>query len=174
MVRRLGHDRWKQANNGWNDLTQNWAKARVFACLSASPSSHFANRERFRERRYVLNYSSWISPGVFKDPSFADVAALSHEMAELFNDPFVNNTTPWWLAPNNNCQNNLETGDVIEGLPHATMPIVLKGVTYHVQNEALLQWFAGQTPSSAIGGAYSYPDKTVLTSASKSLKPGCP
>jgi hypothetical protein len=25
MVRSLGHDRWKQENNGWNDLTQNWA-----------------------------------------------------------------------------------------------------------------------------------------------------
>lgn len=25
LVRKLGHDRWKQENNGWNDLTQNWA-----------------------------------------------------------------------------------------------------------------------------------------------------
>lgn len=25
VVRQLGHDRWKQENNGWNDLTQNWA-----------------------------------------------------------------------------------------------------------------------------------------------------
>lgn len=25
VVRRLGHDRWKLENNGWNDLTQNWA-----------------------------------------------------------------------------------------------------------------------------------------------------
>jgi hypothetical protein len=25
LVRRLGHDRWQQENNGWNDLTQNWA-----------------------------------------------------------------------------------------------------------------------------------------------------
>jgi hypothetical protein len=25
VVRRLGHQRWKQENNGWNDLTQNWA-----------------------------------------------------------------------------------------------------------------------------------------------------
>lgn len=25
VVRRLGHDRWKQENSGWNDLTQNWA-----------------------------------------------------------------------------------------------------------------------------------------------------
>jgi hypothetical protein len=24
-VRSLGHNRWKQENNGWNDLTQNWA-----------------------------------------------------------------------------------------------------------------------------------------------------
>ena len=25
QLRRLGHDRWKLENNGWNDLTQNWA-----------------------------------------------------------------------------------------------------------------------------------------------------
>ena len=25
QVRSLGHDRWKNENNGWNDLTQNWA-----------------------------------------------------------------------------------------------------------------------------------------------------
>ena len=25
VVRQLGHDRWKQENNGWNDLTQNWS-----------------------------------------------------------------------------------------------------------------------------------------------------
>ena len=25
LVRRLGHDRWKLENNGWNDLTQHWA-----------------------------------------------------------------------------------------------------------------------------------------------------
>jgi hypothetical protein len=25
VVRGLGHDRWKQENNGWNDLTQNWS-----------------------------------------------------------------------------------------------------------------------------------------------------
>jgi hypothetical protein len=25
LVRRLGHDRWKLENHGWNDLTQNWA-----------------------------------------------------------------------------------------------------------------------------------------------------
>lgn len=127
----------------------------------------------FRERRYVLNYSSFISAAIFRDPTFADIAALSHEMAETFNDPFVNNATPWWLAPNGLCQNNLETGDVIEGLPNAQFTISLNGSTWHPQNEAILQWFAGQTPSSALQGAYSYPDTNVLTAAAVSKNPGC-
>lgn len=98
----------------------------------------------WREKRYVMNYSSWISPGLFGD-AFTDIIALSHEISEAFNDPFVNNTTPWWLAPNHLCQNNLETGDVIEGLPNSTFPITMNGFTYHPQNEALLQWFARVT-----------------------------
>jgi hypothetical protein len=125
----------------------------------------------WRERRYVLNYSSWVTAGLFRS-GWADVAVLSHELSETFNDPFVGNAVPWWLAPNGNCQNNLETGDVIEGLANAIKTIHLGGTTYHVQNEALLQWFAGQTPSTAIGGAYSYPDP-VLTTSSVSQNPSC-
>ena len=63
--------------------------------------------------------------------------ALSHEMSETFNDPFVNNATPWWLSPSGQCQNNLEDGDVIEGLPNPTFPVKLNGVTWHPQTEAL-------------------------------------
>ncbi len=126
----------------------------------------------WREKHYVMNYSSWISPGLF-GAGFQDITAVSHELAETFNDPFVNNATPIWVAPNGLCQNNLETGDVIEGLPNATYPISLNGSTYHPQNEALLQWFASQTPSSAIHQAYSYPDTTVLPTASVSLQLDC-
>lgn len=126
----------------------------------------------WREKRYVMNYASWISPGLFGD-TFTDVTALSHEISEAFNDPFVNNATPWWLSPNGLCQNNLEDGDVIEGLPNATFPITMNGFTYHPQNEALLQWFAGVTPSSAIYHAYSYPDITVLTTGATPMNPNC-
>jgi hypothetical protein len=120
-----------------------------------------------------VNYSSWISPGLFGE--FQDVTALSHEIAETYNDPFVvsdsvHNLTPWWLAPNGNCQNSLETGDVIEGLPSATFPIFLNGFTYHPQNEALLQWFEFESPSSALGGAYSYPNTSTLTQLSAPQK----
>jgi hypothetical protein len=127
----------------------------------------------WREKRYVVNYSSWVSPGIFRSSTFLDVVALSHELSETFNDPFVNNATPWWLAPNGLCQNNLETGDVIEGLPNAQFPMTLNGFTYHPQNEALLEWFAGETPSSAIHHAYSYPNTSVLTSAATSQNVAC-
>ena len=130
------------------------------------------------EQRWVVNYSSWIGKGLF-GPSFVDITAVSHEIAETYNDPFVvsdnvHNLTPIWISPNGNCQDSLETGDVIEGLPNATFPITLNGVTYHPQNEALLQWFEFQSPSDALGGAYSYPDTTVLPALSPSpIKTDC-
>lgn len=126
----------------------------------------------FRERRYVMNYASWIQPGIFI--GFSDITALSHEVAEAFNDPFVNNITPWWLDPTEQiCQNDLEDGDVLEALDDPTYPMTLNGFTYHPQTVALLQWFAGQSPSSAYHGAYSFPGLNVLTSPSVSYKAGC-
>ena len=132
-----------------------------------------------RERRYVFNFSSWLSPGLFYF-GFEDVTTLSHEMAELFNDPFVDNATPWWenvdgFAGFGICQNNLETGDVIEvqtSLPIYT--VAIGNQTYHLQNEAMLPWFAFQSPSTAHLGAYTFPDETSLTTLSPGpLGPGC-
>ena len=131
----------------------------------------------FREKRYVLNYASWISPGLFGS-GFEDVTALSHEITESLNDPFVGSDgvhgiTPWWFSQNGNCQDDLEVGDVIEGLPDSTIAIRTKGKTYHPQNEALLQWFEFQSPSTALGGAYSYPNQSVLTSLSPPQNVNC-
>jgi hypothetical protein len=131
----------------------------------------------FREKRYVLNFASWISPGLFGS-GFEDVTALSHEIVESLNDPFVGSDgvhgiTPWWLSVNGNCQNDLEVGDVIEGLPDATVAIKSGGKTYHPQNAALLQWFEFQSPSTAVGGAYSYPDESVITSLSMPQRSKC-
>lgn len=131
----------------------------------------------YAEKRYVLNYSSWISPGLF-GPGIEDVTATSHELAESFNDPFVvsdnvHNRTPWWMAPNGNCQDDLEVGDAVEGLPMDVYPITMNGMTYHPQNVALLQWFAFESPSSALGGAYSYPNPSTLTSLSPLQAANC-
>ena len=131
----------------------------------------------YRQKRYVLNYASWISPGLF-GPGFEDITALSHEMTESINDPFVGSDgvhgiTPWWLSQNGNCQDDLEPGDVIEGLPDATTSIKTQGRVYHPQNEALLQWFQFQSPSTALGAAYSYPNQNVLTSLSAPQSVNC-
>lgn len=132
------------------------------------------------ERRWVVNFSSWVSQDSPIGQFFqsVDIAAVSHEMSEIFNDPFISsdmihNLTPWWLAPNGVCQWNLETGDVIARLPNAGFPMVMNGFTYHPQNEALMQWFEFKSPSDALGGAYSYPDTSVLTSLSAPQKPFC-
>jgi hypothetical protein len=132
-----------------------------------------------RERRYVMNYSSWMSLGEFSG-GFQDITAFSHEMSETFNDPFGDNATPWWLSVDpfagySLCQNNLETGDVIEILiSNAVFPIQMNKRTYHPQNEALFSWFAFQSPSRAQNKSYSFPDETTLTTLSAGpLLPGC-
>jgi hypothetical protein len=120
--------------------------------------------------RWLFNFASWISPGLF-GAGFQDVTALSHEIAETFADPFVNTRTPNWQFPGEPptakvCQSNLEEGDPIEVLASATIPILLKErkevFNYHPQIIPLLQWFEMGTTSDAIGGAFSYPDTTTL------------
>jgi len=120
--------------------------------------------------RWVTQYASWISPGLFGG-GFQDVTALSHETAEAFADPFLNNRTASWQFPGvpanaKVCQANLEEGDPIEVLPVASIPITLRErkevFTYHPQIIPLLQWFEMGPASSAIDGAFSFPDETAL------------
>jgi hypothetical protein len=69
-------------------------------------------------------YAGWGDPGIFLNPSFQDVLALSHEVSEWMNDPFVNNPTPpWQFANGAGCQANLENGDPLEVLENAAFPV---------------------------------------------------
>lgn len=124
----------------------------------------------FPESRWVTEYASWISPGLF-GAGFQDVTALSHETSEAFANPFISNPAPKWQFPGQPahstvCQANLEEGDPIEVLANATAAIEVKekgfDFLYHPQNIPLLQWFEMGTTSSAIDGAFSFPDETVL------------
>ncbi len=108
-------------------------------------------------------WGSWVDAGVL-GADFADVTAVSHEISEWMNDPFGANLVPSWKFPNTTgCQNNLETGDPLVLLPHAGFPVTIDGVTYHPQNQALIQWFSREAPSTAVDGAYSYPNEGLLT-----------
>jgi hypothetical protein len=128
-----------------------------------------------KESRWVFVFASWISPNIFS--GFEDVTALSHEISEAINDPFVNNLVPAWQYPNEpgTCQDNLETGDPVEVLSNPMFPVNVSGRTYHPQTEALLQWFEQKTTSTAINGVFSYPNTKALTKAATAFGPlECP
>lgn len=129
-----------------------------------------------RERRFVVAIASWISPGVLSGPE--DVSALAHELVEAVNDPFVgtdgvHNLTPWWQEPLGRCQNKNELCDAVEELPGAVFPFAMPEMIYHLQNAALLSWFQPGQASTAIDGAFSYPDETLLTAPTPPLPPLC-
>jgi chitinase len=114
-------------------------------------------------------FATWLDSGIFPDTSIADVNALSHEITEWMNDPFVNNIVPAWQRPDGsgNCGGSvLETGDPVDVLPNDSFPVMIDGFLYHPQTEALLQWFERKVPSDAFQHAYSYPDTSKLTSPS--------
>ncbi len=140
----------------------------IGGCCTLGFHTYFTDGGSPKESRWAFAYASWISPGLF-GAGFEDVTALSHEISETFNDPFVNNAVPAWVFPGEpgTCQANLETGDPVEVLQTATVSVPTKvrdvSFTYHPQTEALLQWFEQGNTSNALGGAFSYPDTSALT-----------
>ena len=107
-------------------------------------------------------YSAYTTPGTFgdghggADPFVRDIHALSHEIAEWGDDPFVNNTVDPWLtptAPQYGCTGILETGDPVVGIG-----FTLPGNNYdsgkyadgawHPEDEVFLPWFARQAPNT--------------------------
>jgi hypothetical protein len=140
------------------------------SCCVLGFHTYYLERGVTPQPRWIFNFASWISPGLF-GAGFEDVTALSHEISETFDDPFVNTIVPTWQFPNqpptsHACQANLETGDPVEVLDTATVPITLRErnevFIYHPQTEALLQWFEMGATSDAIDGAFSFPDETAL------------
>ncbi len=118
--------------------------------------------------KHVIAWASYIRPDTFGNNSFVDVTGISHEIAELVNDPYVTNWVPSWTYPGGTaCSLILETGDPVESLANPTFPVAIGNTTYHPQTEAMLQWFERASPSGAFGNAYSYPNMTDLTAPAK-------
>jgi hypothetical protein len=66
-----------------------------------------------------------------------DVSALSHELGEWIDDPYTNNNSPCGI---------LEVGDPLEReANYGDYPYTLNGVTYHLQDLALLEYFGAPT-----------------------------
>jgi len=139
-----------------------------------------------QDKYYVMTWATWFSQGLFAPPydTVEDVLAISHELAEIANDPFpsidlafdideIHNIVPWWLAPNGFCADRIEVGDGISLQPNQAYPITMNGLTYHPQNITLIPWFKREIPSSALHNAYSYPDESVITALSPPERVNC-
>jgi hypothetical protein len=107
-------------------------------------------------------YSTPRTFGGFPTVGISDIHALSHEVSEWYDDPFVNNFVNPWLtptAPQYGCTAYLETGDPVVGIwfPLAgnTYDANAGGV-WHPEDEVHFSWFARETPSRAYGGYYTY------------------
>jgi len=113
-------------------------------------------------------WASWVQPGIYARPdggtdwALQDIHALSHEIAEWGDDPFVNNTVEPWLtptAPQYGCTSVLETGDPVVGIgfakgtntfqqgPNTNGSQSADGY-YHPEDEALLPWFMRSAPNT--------------------------
>ena len=113
-------------------------------------------------------WASYVSPGIYARPSggtdwaLQDIHALSHEIAEWADDPFVNNYVEPWLtptAPQYGCTPILETGDPVVGIGFAMgSNLFRQGANpngtvsadgyYHPEDEALLPWFMRTAPNT--------------------------
>jgi hypothetical protein len=113
-------------------------------------------------------WASWVQPGIYARPNggtdwaLQDIHALSHEIAEWGDDPFVNNTVEPWLtptAPQYGCTSVLETGDPVVGIgfamgtntfqqgPNPNGTQSADGY-YHPEDEGLLPWYMRTAPNT--------------------------
>jgi hypothetical protein len=111
-------------------------------------------------------FAAFITPNTFvnfDDPGFGlgDIHAVSHEVSEWYDDPFVNNFVNPWLtptAPQYGCTGILETGDPVVGFwfPLPGNPQLNSNGVWHPEDEVYFSWFARQVPSIAYKKRYTY------------------
>jgi hypothetical protein len=113
-------------------------------------------------------WASWVQPGFYSranggtDWALQDIHALSHEIAEWAEDPFVNNTVDPWVtptAPQYGCTGVLESGDPVVGIGFAIGTNTFdqipnpNGTTsydgyYHPEDEVFMPWFLRLSPNN--------------------------
>jgi hypothetical protein len=116
-------------------------------------------------------FASWTEPRIFRASFIQDIHALSHEVSEWYDDPFVHNfIQPWAVAsaPQYGCSTSLETGDPVVGLGFV---VTIGGVNYHPEDEVFFSWFARQSPSISSSASSTVPGYTYLNNFAQVAQP---
>jgi hypothetical protein len=116
-------------------------------------------------------WASWVRPGTYPrvageplptDWALQDIHALSHEISEWADDPFINDTVDPWLtptAPQYGCTNILETGDPVVAIGFAMGTNTFEQGPlpdgeqmadgyYHPEDEVFLPWYMRLAPNT--------------------------
>ena len=102
----------------------------------------------------IFSTAAYSDPGLFSVP-IQDIHALSHELGEAINDPFVNNKVPGWTGGQvSGCSTILEVGDPVTGI---AFEVTMNGFTYHPEDLVFLPWFEKSTaPTTSVNGWYTF------------------
>jgi hypothetical protein len=127
-----------------------------------------SNNSNGNAKVQTFAWASWVQPGIYARPNggtdwaLQDIHALSHEIAEWADDPFVNNSVEPWLtptAPQYGCSGILETGDPVVAIGFAKGRNTFEqGLNpdgtqsadgyYHPEDEVFLPWFMRLAPNT--------------------------
>ena len=127
-----------------------------------------SNNSNGNAKVQTFAWASWVQPGIYARPdggtdwALQDIHALSHEISEWADDPFVNNNVEPWLtptAPQYGCSGLLETGDPVVAIgfamgtntfeqgPNPNGTQSADGF-YHPEDEVFLPWYMRLAPNT--------------------------
>jgi hypothetical protein len=142
---------------------------------AAMPLGHGAGQTNGQGNNPVQTFifAAYTTPGTYSGfypttlptRGISDIHALSHEVAEWLDDPYVNNAVQPWLtptAPQYGCTGVLETGDPVVGVWFGLTgnPDPATNGLWHPEDEVFANWFArnGTTPLNlgSFDGRYTF------------------
>jgi chitinase len=141
------------------------------ATVCCSVGTHGAELDPSRASAQAFVIGSYFEKGVI--PHYTDIQGITQQIAEWINDPlhgYRTNQFPHWLKPPSNvgCGGGGESSSYLLEQPTDYLPesnftlVIAHGKTYHLENMALLPWFAQSAADQTFQAAYSFPDAKAL------------
>lgn len=136
------------------------------ATVCCSWGSHGVQLDASSKRWQPFILGTYLDPGVV--PGYSDIQPLTEQVAEWMNDPlegYRSNTFPPWMKPpeNRHCGGSGEGSfyrfaEPTDQGPRSKSTLVIEhGALYHLENVALLPWFAEIQHPDTFRRAYSFP-----------------
>ena len=136
------------------------------ATVCCSVGTHGAQPDSSGTSAQAFVIGSYFDQGVM--PRYTDIQGISQQVAEWMNDPlhgYRTNEVPGWLKPPSNvgCGGRGESSSYLMEQPTDYLPganstrVTARGKMYHLENMALLPWFAQSAATETFNGSVQLP-----------------